>query len=226
MGVKEVLMQQRRIRHNYHHLPPGKFRDLNRRVKESLTDNPNFPDSAWGEKIAHRNLYFSKVSDLEMACRVADNGDRVLIRDRDKLIQEMIVLLDELVPLVESMSVRNPDALFTTGFSVTMERRSNNRTPKQPVVLAASVDFTVANSGEQGKALATASTMPGAFNQEIHINKKDPSVEEYWFHKAIFPNPGSMVLENLEPGNTFFRMRHHGPEGPGPWSTVVSTLIS
>ena len=88
------------------------------------------------------------------------------------------------------------------------------------------LDFNVTNAGELGRALATASTFAGALVHEIHINQKDPSVEDDWFHKAIFPDSHNMVMESLAAGNTFFRMRHHGPDGPGPWSGVVSTTIS
>ena len=68
--------------------------------------------------------------------------------------------------------------------------------------------------------------MPGVFNCEIHVNQTDPSVEANWLHKAIFPDAAEMVMENLAPGNTFFRMRYHGPGGHGPWSAIVSTTIT
>jgi hypothetical protein len=52
------------------------------------------------------------------------------------------------------------------------------------------------------------------------------SVEQDWFHKAIFSDPGEMVMTGLSSGNTFFKMRSHGPDGAGPWSAVVCTFIT
>ena len=214
---------QRRIKRDYRQRSsPAKFLSFSKKVKLSLTDNLNYPDSTWGAHTTLRQQYFEKVDGLEVSCHLASNGDRLLIRERDKLIQEIILMMDEIASFLEAASIRNTDALMSTGFSVTQERRTPNRT-RLPLV--APPDFIVVNSGERGKAVGSASTMPGAYNQEIHINKKDPSVEEDWFHKAIFSG-AEMTMENLDPGNTFFRMRHHGPDGPGPWSAIVSTMVS
>ena len=216
---------QRRIKRDYRQQrkSPAKFLSSCKKVTHGLTDNPNFPETTWGTNPTILQNYFEAVGRLEAAYHLASNGDRILIRDRDKLIDEIIVMLDEIASLLEAACSRNPDALFTTGFSVTQERRSINRA-KLP--LLAPINFIVDNIGDPGKAIGRASSMPGAFNQEIHLNQKDPSVEGDWFHKAIFPEANSMMMENLDPGNTFFRMRHHGPDGPGPWSITVSTTIT
>jgi hypothetical protein len=211
----------KRISRNFRRSTPAKFFSFCLKVKRSLTDNPNYPESILG---ATRQQLFEKVDALAVSYGLASNGDRILIRERDRLIQEIVVILEEVAPLLEAASVRNTDALFTTGFTITQERRSHPRTPKLP--LTSSTDFTVANSGETRRAVGSATPMPGAFNQEIQLNRKDPSVEEDWFHKAIFPDARNMVMDNLEPGNTFFRMRHHGQDGPGPWSAIMSATIS
>jgi len=203
---------QRRVKRDYRQQnSPTKFLAFCKKVKHGLTDNENYPESTWGGYASLRQQYFEKVDSLDVSYRLASNGDRLLIRERDKLVQEIIVMLDEIASLLETVSTRNPEALFSTGFSVTQERRSPNRT-RLPLV--ASTDFTVVNSGDRGKAVATASAIPGAYNQEIHINRNDPSAENNWYHKAIFPETENMIMENLDPGNTFFRMRHHGPDGP------------
>ncbi|HBA88661.1 MAG TPA: hypothetical protein DCZ75_11965 [Geobacter sp.] len=213
----------RRIKRDYRKLAPGKFFSFNQNVKHCLIGNPNFPEAVWGAHLAVLQQYFEKMDRHFLVFRLAANGDRLQIRERDKLTEEIVVLLDEIASVLEALSVRNPDALFTTGFSVTQERRSHNRT-KLP--LTAPPDFSVVNTGERGKAIGSATTMPGVFNSEIHINRKDPSVEEDWFHKLIDPDASNMVMENLEAGNTFFRMRFHGPDGHGPWSAITSVTIT
>ncbi|OGU05833.1 MAG: hypothetical protein A2075_12615 [Geobacteraceae bacterium GWC2_58_44] len=223
--MRKIKPTLRKIKREYRQLAntPAKFLGFTQKVKQSLTDNPNYPSSTWGAKTDLWQQYIEAVDRLGVACHVASGGDRNLIRDRDKLIEEMCVMLDEIASLLEAASVRNPDALFTTGFNVTQERRASNRTR---LPLAAPTDFAVVNTGERGKAVASARTQPGAFNHEMHINWKNPSEEGDWFHKSIFTDSTEMVMENLELGNIFFRMRHHGPDGPGPWSPTVSTTIT
>ncbi|MBU5636412.1 hypothetical protein KOM00_06655 [Geomonas sp. Red69] len=214
---------QRRIKRDYRRLTPTKFHALVLKVKHCLTGNSIFSDDFWGANIFIRQLFFEKAALYDAAYRAASNGDRALIRERDKIMEELVVILEEIAPLLEAASIRNPDALFTTGFTVTQERRSHTRV-KLPLV--SPNDLNVVNTAEQGRAVATASTMPGAFNHEIQINRGNPSVEADWFHKSIFPDASNMNLENLEAGNTFFRMRHHGSDGPGPWSPTVSVTIT
>jgi len=211
---------QRRIKRDFRQMSsPAKFLAFGKKVKHGLTDTPNLPDSI----AALRQMYFEKVDSLDTTYHLALDGSRSVIREREKLSQEIVVLLDQIASVLEAAFILDPDALLTIGFTVTHERRSTNRV-KLPLVTP--LDFNVTNAGERGRALAKASSSPGALVHEIHINLKDPSVEDDWFHKAIFPDSHNMVMESLAAGNTFFRMRHHGQDGPGPWSAVVSTTIS
>ncbi len=214
----------KRINRDYRGYSPTKFFSFCQGVKRCLMNNTNYPDPVWGGHISVRQQFFEQVDALAVSYGLASNGDRVLIRERDKLMQEMIVVLDEIASLLEAASIRNPDALLTTGFTITQERRTHTRPPKLP--LTSPPDFTVVNAGDRGRAIGTATAMPGALNHEIQLNRKDPSLEEEWIHKAIFPDATSMVMDNLEPGNTFFRMRHHGQDGPGPWSAIMAANIS
>jgi len=218
--VKEVSMKRRMIKRDFRHAAsPAKFLAFSKKVQHGLTDHPNLPDSI----AALRQKYFQKVDLLDTTYHLALDGGRSVIREREKLCEEIVVLLDQMASVLEAAFILNPDALLTTGFTITQERRSPNRV-RLPLV--APSDFNVANAGEGGRALATASTFPGALVHEIHINQKDPTVEDDWFHKAIFPYSQQMVMESIAAGNTFFRMRHYGQDGPGPWSGVMSTTIT
>ncbi|HBG05499.1 MAG: hypothetical protein A2075_13380 [Geobacteraceae bacterium GWC2_58_44] len=213
-------MQRRMIKRDFRQIrSPVKFFAFCKKVQHGLTDTPGLPDSI----AALRQQFLEKVDRLDTTYHLALDGGRSVIREREKLSEEIVVLLDQIASVLEAAFILNPDALLTTGFTVTQERRSANRV-KLPLV--APHDFKVANAGERGRALATASTFAGALLHEIHINQKDPSVEDDWFHKAIFPDSQNMIMDNLAAGNTYFRMRHQGQEGPGPWSGVVSTTIT
>jgi hypothetical protein len=198
---------------------PAKFLAFCKKVLHGLNDTRNLPETI----LALLKLLTEKVNALDTIHHQALDGSRSLIRDREKLSEEIVVLLDQIASLLEAAFILNPDALLTTGYTITQERRSANRV-KLP--LAAPLDFNVVNSSERGKAVATASSFPGVVVHEIYLNLKDPAVEADWFHFGIFHDAQNMVLENLATGNIFARMRHQGQEEAGPWSGVVSTTIT
>jgi hypothetical protein len=221
--VKEVRMQ-RRIKRNYRHFnSPSRALSFCQRVDHALTSNPKFPDSSWGSRIVLRQQFHDAVGRLDLAYNVAFNGDRLLIMDRDKLWQEIVLMLDEIVSLLEAAAVRDPDALCSTGFDVAQERRSASRTP---LALTELFDFRVLNSDVKRKAIGIASGIRGAIIYEVHATDKDPSVEANWLHKLNAHDPSHMEMENIDPGNIYFRARAFGPDGPGPWSPVVSATIT
>ena len=211
---------QRRIKRDFRRTSlPAKFLAFCRKVQHGLADTPNLP-----ELIApFRQQFAEKVDSLDTAYHQALDGGHSLIREREKLSQEIVVLLDQMASLLEAAFILDTDALLTTGFTVTQERRSTNRV-RLPLV--APSDFNVVNAGDPGRAYATASTFPSALVYEIHINVKDPSVEADWLHQSIFADPQNMVMQGLATGNTFFRMRQQAQDGAGPWSGVVSTTIT
>ena len=198
---------------------PARFLAFCKKVQHGLSDTSNLSDSL----TALRQQYSEKVASLEMIYHQALDGGHSVIREREKQSQEVVLLLEQIASALEAAFILNPDALLTTGFTITQERKTTNREKSPP---AASLDFNVANVGERGRALATASSPHGALLHEIHMNRKDPSFEDDWIHKAIFHDSKNMVMDGLPSGNTFFRMRHHGQDGPGPWSGVVSATIT
>jgi hypothetical protein len=215
---------QRRIKRNYRHeKSPAKALFFCNKVRHALTDNQNFTGPIWGANDAIRQEFFEAVDRLDVAFHTAINGDRNWIRDRDKLWQEIIIMLDGIASALEAACVRNPDALYTTGFDISQERRSPNRTR---LPLTAPEDLSITNLDLRGGAVGSTSYIQGAYNFEIHITDKDPSVEGNWWHKDIFPDPRHMEMLNLNEGNTFFRTRAHGPDGSGPWSGIVSIYIT
>jgi hypothetical protein len=210
----------RRIKRDFRQVrSPAKHLAFCKKVKYCLTGNPNLPASM----APLLQQYYELVDSFEAAHHSALDGSRTLIRQRDKLGEEIVVLLEQIASSLEAEFVQNPDALLTTGFTITQEGRSSK---KAKPALGAPWDFNVVNLSEQGKAQATASNVPGAIVHEIHANQTDPSLEDAWFHKAIFPDAKDMEMNGLAAGNTFFRMRHYNQDGPGPWSVVVATTIT
>jgi hypothetical protein len=217
--MREVPMQ-RRIKRDFRQMgSPARFLTFCKKVQHGLSATPNLPEPI----LAQRQQYFEKVDILDTIHHQALDGSRSLIREREKLSEEIVVLLDQMASMLEAAFILNPDGLLTTGYTVTQERRSASRV-RLPLV--APTDFSVVNCSERGRAVGTASTFPGAVVHEIYLNLKDPSVEADWFHYAIYHDSQEMVMENLAAGNIFARMRHQGQDGAGPWSGVVSTTIT
>lgn len=214
---------KRRIKRDFRQFAPTKLEGLGQRVKRGLTNNTRFPQSFWQVYDPLRRELFDCIDRYSAVYHVAADGAKSTIRERDKIAEELIGLLDEMASALESAAARDPEALYSTGFNISDERRS---IPREKPRLVQPIDFNVMNSPEPAKAVATASSMVGAIIQEIHINRGDPAVEADWLHKVNCPDASKMVMEGLQPGNTFFRMRYFSQEGPGPWSAVVSVTIT
>lgn len=217
MGVK------RRIRRDYRQFAPTKLEAFGQKVKRGLTNNTRFPQSFWQAYDPLRRELIDCIDRYSATYHVATDGAKSTIRERDKIGEELLALLDEMASALESAAARDSEALYSTGFNISEERRS---APREKPRLVQPVDFMVVNAPEPAKAVGTASSMVGAVIQEIHINRGDPSVEADWLHKLNCPDASNMIMEGLQPGNTFFRMRYFGGEGPGPWSPVVSVTIT
>jgi len=217
------MAAKQRIKRDYRQFAPTKLEGLGQKVKHGLTTTNRFPESFWHAFDPLRRELFATIDLYSGAFRVAEDGAKSQIRERDRIGAILIALLDEMASALESGAARDSDALFSTGFSVCEERRS---TPREKPRMVQPVDFKVVNAPDPSQAVASASAMPGAVLQEIHINRGNPSIEEDWFHKANCCDAGSMILEGLQPGNTFFRMRYFGQDGAGPWSQVVSVTIT
>lgn len=214
---------RKRIKRNFRKVTPTQLLNFCLKVKRGLTDNVYLSEVFWAMYGPLRQRLFEATDKYEAAYQVATDGAKSQIRERDKIAEDLIALLDEMASALESASFRDPDVLNSTGYDITVERRN---TPRVKPPLASPTDFSVENLVEQTKALARASGMPGAIIQEIHVNTQDPAVEAHWRHKGIYFDAANMVVEGLEPGNVFFRMRYLGEDGPGPWSPIVTTPVT
>lgn len=195
-----------------------------RRIEHGITDNPHLPEEGYGEHTTKPKEFSTQVNKLETACIAATDRAISAVTAAKNEWGRTSSMMDEIALHVEAVGLRDPEALTTSAFNLTKERKNFNK--NKEVVLAPSVDFRVVNTGEVGKAIGMSSKIDGAFNNEMQATQLDPYKESSWIHKGIHVDPSQMVMENLDLGNTFFRMRAHGPNGPGPFSAIVSVLIT
>jgi hypothetical protein len=61
----------------------------------------------------------------------------------------------------------------------------------------------------------------------VNLCKGEPVSEDSWYNPGgHYTSCGKIILKDLEPANKYYvRMRTDGPEGPGPWSQVVSIIV-
>ncbi|GFO58946.1 hypothetical protein GMST_12710 [Geomonas silvestris] len=223
MAGKTSKSGKKRIKRNFRNFTPTPLLNFCLRVKRGLTDNTYISEAFWAMYGPLRQRLFEATDRYEGGYQVATDGARSQIREREKLAEELVALLDEMASALESASFRDPAVLLSTGYDLTVERRS---TPREKPPLGPPTDFRVENLAEPSKVLGTVSNMMSAIIQEIHINTQDPAVEAHWRHKGIYFDPANMVIEGLEPGNVFFRMRYLREDGPGPWSPIVTTPVT
>lgn len=216
--------QQRKILRDYHNIKSASSTlAFFKQVAAALSNKSVFPDEFWGGKLSLLEEYLATVAQFEVEYHVALNGGKLEIATRNKTGELAADQLDALAAYLQSECINKPEKLLFSGFNLTkVERKSGGK--REP--LQAARDFQVYNLPEQGKAKGSAGPLKGAFNHEIHSCRINPSIESNWAHKGIFMDISDMVMEGLEPGDIFFRMRSYGPDGPGPWSGIVSTTIT
>ena len=222
------MANEPKIRRGYRQLKsPVEQVNFCERVGSALTalvETAIITDAVWMENPDLLRTFCTVVVVLRKAYHTALNGGKNEIMDRDNIWQKAMGLLDEIALDLEAASVRNPAILPNSGFDTTKGQRKSPSKKRMP--LTASAEFQVVNTGVSRQAIGSASPVPGAYNSEIHRCRSNPSVEANWFHQGIHADPSHMLMENLDLGDTFFRVRHHGPDGPGPWSVIVSTTIT
>lgn len=223
MAGKTSKSGKKRIKRNFRSLAPTLLLNFALKVKRGLTDNSYISAAFWAMYGQLRQRLFDATDKYEAGYQVATDGAKSQIREREILAEELVALLDEMASALDAASFRDPAVLLSTGYDVTVERRS---TPREKPPLVSPTDFRVENLAEPNKVLGTASNMLSAIIQEIHVNTQDPAVEAHWRHKGIYFDPANMVIEGLEPGNVFFRMRYLREDGPGPWSPIVTTPVT
>ena len=84
-------MQRRMIKRDFRQMrSPAKFLTYCQKVKHGLIDTQNLPDSI----AALRQQYLEKVDILEKIHHLALDGGRSVIREREQLTQEIVVLVE------------------------------------------------------------------------------------------------------------------------------------
>ncbi|MCM0082853.1 hypothetical protein L4X63_14760 [Geomonas sp. Red32] len=122
---------------------------------------------------------------------------------------------------MRAYELKNPDLLLNTFPLKGVGSKASASSP-----MAVSMILTAKN-GSRGQAILRGHHMANGGPYQLQYCKGNPTGEESWTTMIEhYRTCGKMVVSNLDPVSLyFFRSRHNGPNGPGPWSPPVSLII-
>lgn len=84
-----------------------------------------------------------------------------------------------------------------------------------------------AKNGSRGEAVLRGHHIPKGGPYQVQYCKGNPTSEDSWVTlPEHYLTCGKIIVTNLDPVSLYyFRIRHNGPKGPGPWSQPVSLII-
>lgn len=172
-----------------------------------------FPSLAKLKEItdAYRESYYAAV-----------NGDRVKISQRDLLRPRVEEEFVSLAAFLTQKAGKDQFMLVDLGFEV-RERAAKSTHVSSSLVAPSNV---TAKHGELPSVIILrCSRTYGTGSYEVQISEGDSSVEENWRPAGHYMHASRMEVKGLEPGRRYsFRLRSIGPDGPGPWSAIVSLI--
>lgn len=174
--------------------------------------------------------YAAKSKELSVG---ADRGDREMKaqRDESREVAQMKVEVAVKYMTIRAVEQNSPTLLHGTGIPLKETKHPRTSTKalfetSLPIVL--SVGYRKNAIGfDSGVAILKGKHVRRGGPYLLQICKGEPVSEESWYSPGgHYKSCNEIVLTGLEPANRYyFRIRTDGPEGPGPWSQVVSLII-
>ncbi|MBK6850088.1 MAG: fibronectin type III domain-containing protein [Burkholderiales bacterium] len=195
-------------------------------VLAGLTDHPKFP-LPWPDPVPSLAQLKAEDAAYREAQLAVQSRDLRQIHKRDEARERLTLSLKRVAAYVELIADGDISALQSTGFEL---RRDGGRpvgvgTPGT-VYLAAPADFRVGKGPRSGSIKVDATSQRGSMAYEIQITRGDPNVEEGWKQAAIVGSIRHVVVDNLEPGPTWVRLRAVRRNGVStPWTSPISVII-
>jgi len=163
----------------------------------------------------------------------AERGDREMKAQRDEHRELAQLDIDVAVKymVIRAVEQRDPTLLHGTGIplkEIKRPRISAKALLEYSLPIALTVGYRKNPVGfDSGVAVLKGKHVRRGGPYLLQICKGEPVSEESWYSPGgHYKSCREIVLTNLEPANKYcFRIRTDGPEGPGPWSQVVSLII-
>ena len=159
----------------------------------------------------------------------ADRGDSVMKAKREEARDRAELSIDVATKymVVRAVEQKNPGLLQETGVPYKVKKAKSKNKSKGS---GASVTITLTAvhlKGVSGGVILKGKHLRSGGPYMLQICKGEPVSEESWYSPGgDYSSCNKIILKNLDPANRYyFRIRTDGPEGPGPWSQVVSLIV-
>jgi hypothetical protein len=195
-------------------------------IADILANHSGFP-LPWPDVVPNPQELKELVANFRVAVNAAAHGDRQRIAERDSTLAEMKLsaTLTAQYLVMKSIKEKDPSLLNNTGFA--QKNRNNSRSASHSnVAVGAPAKFTAKHGPVSGTVIARSSKVPGGGTYELQMCQGDQATEESWKTVGLFMYCSRMEVKDLEPAKRFsFRVRCHGTNGPGPWSSPVILIV-
>jgi hypothetical protein len=166
-------------------------------------------------------------SDYREAQLAVQSRDLRQIHRRDEARERLTLSLKRVAAYVELIANGDVTLLQSTGFEL---RRDGGRpvggSTTGAVYLDPLEDFRLGQGPRSGSIKVDATSQRGAIAYEIQATRGDPAVEEGWKQAAIVASVRHMVVDHLEPGPTWIRLRAVRRSGIStPWTSPISVIV-
>ncbi len=150
------------------------------------------------------------------------------IRKRDEARNKLEGSLQRVAAYIELLANGDLGLLQATGFEL---RRESGRPVGGGGVGSAYVgppeDFRVGQGPRSGSVKVDATRQRGAIAYEIQTTRGDPALDEGWKQAMIVPSVRHVVVDRLEPGPIWARLRAVRRGGMnGPWTSPISVIVT
>ncbi|GFO54161.1 hypothetical protein GMSM_11680 [Geomonas sp. Red276] len=179
----------------------------------------NWP--AWLEGADHYLSYADKLRVLDADYRAGNKTKKTEL----ELVREQAAFNYQLggqYITMRAYELRNPALLLDT-FPL---KATGNKVSPTADVYGVDIHLTAKN-GSSGQAILRGHHMPKGGPYQVQFCKGNPASEDSWITMPEhYLTCGKIVVSNLDPVSMYyFRIRHNGPNGPGPWSQPISLII-
>lgn len=157
----------------------------------------------------------------------AERGDSAIkaAREAARARAELSIRVAAKYMVIRAVDKKDPGLLRNTGIPF---KPSKVKTAKAASAAAIQITLTAKHVGKEiGVALLEGRHIRGGGPYLLQICKGEPLSEQDWLSPGgHYKSCSKILLRNLDSASRYyFRIRTDGPDGPGPWSQVVSLVI-
>lgn len=210
---------------HFHSLSEADFQVRESAIIAALTNHPRIPEPwpAPVPSLAQLREEGAAYREGHLAVQRRDFGQ---LHKRDEARARLTSSLQRVAAYVELLANGDIDLLQSSGFDVRRDPGRPQGNGGAASYIAAPEDFRVGVGPRAGTLQVDATRQRGAIAYEIHVTRGDPALDDAWKPAVIVPSVRHVVVDNLQPGPTWARLRAVRPGGmSGPWTSPISVVV-